>query len=92
MEDTPPFLRDGIMTTEYRKSLSEIGWTDEHVMLYDRIALENHSYVATRAERIRNSEQWILELNQDGAQQTLNQRHEFAQECKRLHDEYMTRT
>ena len=40
-------------------------------MLFDRIALENHSYVATRAERIRNSEHWILKLNQDGAQQQL---------------------
>ena len=64
-------------------------------MLYDRIALENHSYVATRAERIRNSERWILNLNQDGAQQPLDQRPDFAQakrECKRLHDEYMPRT
>ena len=40
-------------------------------MLYDRNALENHSYVATKAERIRNSEHWILKLNQDGAQQPL---------------------
>ena len=48
------FLRDGLMTT--RKSLSEIGWTEEHIMLFGRIALENHSYVATRAERSRNSE------------------------------------
>ena len=39
---------------EYRKSLSQSGWTEEHIMLFDRIALENHSFVATRAERIRN--------------------------------------
>ena len=25
---------------EYRKSLSDIGWTEEHFMLFDRIALE----------------------------------------------------
>ena len=64
-------------------------------MLYDRIALENHSYVAARAERIRNSEHWILKFNQDGAQQPTNQRPDFAQakrECKRLHDLYMART
>ena len=64
-------------------------------MLFDRIALPNHSYVATGAERIRNSEYWILKLNQDGAQQPLNQRTDFAQakrECKRLHDEYMAGT
>ena len=58
-------------------------------------ALENHEYTATRAERIRHSEHWILKLNQDGAQQPLNQRPDFAQgnrECKRLHDECMART
>ena len=71
---------------EYRESLSLIGWTEEHIMLYDRIALENHSYVATRAERIQNSEHQILKLNQDGAQQQSNQRPDFARakrECKR---------
>ena len=80
---------------KYRKSLSDIGWNEQDIMLFDRIALENYSYVATRAERIRNSEHWILKLNQDGAQQPSNQRPDFAQakrECKRSHDEYMART
>ena len=40
----------------YRKSLSDIGLTEKDVMLFDRIALENRRYVATRAERIRHSE------------------------------------
>ena len=64
-------------------------------MLFDRIALENHSYFATEAERIRNSTHWILTLNQEGAQQPLHQRPDFAQakrECKRLHDEQMAKT
>ena len=64
-------------------------------MLFDRIVLENHSHVATEAERIHNSTHWILTLNHDGAQQPLNQRPDLAQvkrECKRLHDERMTRT
>ena len=64
-------------------------------MLHDRIALKNHSYVATRAERIRNSEHWILKLNQDGAQRPLNERPDLApakRECKRLHDEQNART
>ena len=64
-------------------------------MLFDRIAFENYSYVATKAERIRNSEHWILKLNQDGAQQPSNQRPDFARakrERKRSHDEYMART
>ena len=54
---------------KYRKSSSDIGWTEEHIMLHDIIALENHSYVATQAERIRNSTHWILTLNKEGAQQ-----------------------
>ena len=80
---------------KYRNSLTRIGWTEQDIMLFDRIALESHSYVATRFERIRHSEHWILKLNQDGPQQPLNQRPDFAQakrECKRLHDEYMART
>ena len=64
----------------------------------------NHSFlrdgsatlmVATRAERIRHSEHWILKLNQDGPRQPLIQRPDFAQakrECNTLHDEYMART
>ena len=36
---------------QYRKSLSEIGWTEEQIFEYDNIALEDHSYVATRSER-----------------------------------------
>ena len=48
-----------------------------------------------RAERIRNSEHLIPKLHQDGAQQPLHQRPDFAhaeRECKRLHDECMTKT
>ena len=60
-------------------------------MLFDRIALANHKYTPTRTERIRHSEHWILKLNQDGPQQPISQRPDFAQakrECKRLHDEH----
>ena len=45
---------------QYRKSLSEIGWNWEQIIGYDKIALEGHSYVATRSERIQNSKHWIL--------------------------------
>ena len=80
---------------KYRKSLLDIGWTEQDIVLFDRIALENQSDVATIAEGIGNSDHWILKLNKDGAQQPLNQRPDFAQatrECKILHDEYMART
>ena len=80
---------------DYRKSLSTIGWKEHHIMLYDRIALEKHIYVATEAERIQNSKHWTLTLNTEEPQQPLNQRPDFAQakrECKRLHDEHLART
>ena len=64
-------------------------------MFYDRIAVEKHIFVATRAERIQDSKHWILTRNAEGLQQPLNQRPDFAQakrECKRLHDEHLART
>ena len=64
-------------------------------ILYDRIALEKHIYVATKAERIQNSKHWILTPNTEQPQQQLNQRPDFAQakrECKRLHDQHLART
>ena len=64
-------------------------------MLYDRIALEKHFYVATSAERIQNSKHLIPTLNKEGPQQPLNQRPDFShakRECKRLHDEHLART
>ena len=68
---------------------------EKNTMLYDRIALEKHLHVATKAERIQNSKHWILTINAEGPQQPLNQRPDFAQakrECKRLHDEHLART
>ena len=78
--------------TETRCTTS--GGESKHIMLYDRIALEKHFYVATRAERIQNSKHWLLTLNKEGPQQPLNQRPDFAQakrECKRLFDEPLVR-
>ena len=68
-------------------------WAGHHAIWQK--CLGNHSHVATKAERLRNSEHWILTLKQEGAQQPLHQRLDFAQakrECKRLHDEYLART
>ena len=72
--------------------MSVIGWKEKLKMLYDRIALEQHFYVATR---VQNSKHWILTLNNEGPQEPLNQRPDFAQatrECKRVHDEHLART
>ena len=79
-----------------RKSLSDIGWREHHIMLYDRVALEKHIYKATRAERIQIANNWILRANSEGGTQLpLNRRPDFAQAkraCKRLHDEHLERT
>ena len=39
---------------KYRESLSKTGWTEEQIIQCDELALENHSYIATREERNRN--------------------------------------
>ena len=91
----PTILARWYNSEKYRNSLSSIGWTEKDIMLFDRIALENQSYVETKAERIQNSKHWILTLNKEGAEQPLNQRPDFAQvkrECKRLPDEHLART
>ena len=59
-----------------RKSLSDIGWTEERILQYDEIALEDHSYVATQQERGRTEKSWKRSLNAEGIQGKLNQRSE----------------
>ena len=90
----PTILSRWYASETYRTSLSLIGWKKD-TMLHDRIVLEKHICVATRAERIQISKHWILTLNAEGPQQPLNQRPDFAQakrDCKRLHDENLART
>ena len=69
---------------ENRKSQSSVGSKEHHIMLYDRIALEKHVYVATRTERIQNSKHCVLTLNAEAPQQPLNQRPDFALAKKRM--------
>ena len=67
---------------KYRNSLTGIGWTEEQIIQYDAIALEDQSHVATRQERSRNGKSWKFSLNADGIQGPLNQRSDFV-EAKR---------
>ena len=57
---------------KYRKSLSDIVWTEEQTIRYDAIALEAHSCVATQQERSQNEKSWTLSLNAEGIQRPLN--------------------
>ena len=91
----PTILSRWYASESYRDSLSEFEWKEKDTMPYDRISLEKHVYVSTKAERTENSKHWILTLNAEGPQQPLNQRPDFAQakrECKRLHDQHLART
>ena len=75
---------------KYRKSLSDIGWTEEQIIQCGAIALEGHSYVATLQES-RNGKSLNISLNSEGTQGPLNQRSdsiEAKQTCKRLCDEH----
>ena len=58
--DHPTILSRWHACDECRKSLSDLGWREHHITLYDRIALEKHVYIATRAERMQNLKHWNL--------------------------------
>ena len=91
----PTILSRWYASESYRNSLYAIGWREKQIMLYDRIAMEKHIYVATNAEIIQHSKHSSLTKIQKDLKQPLNQRPDFAQakrECKRLHDEHLART
>ena len=67
------------MMTNYRESLSKVGWTEEQIIQYDELALKDHSDIATRGERYRNEKSWVLKLNEEGAQKPTNQRPDFVE-------------
>ena len=88
---TKPFWERCHDDDKYRKSLSNFAWTEERVIQYDEIALEDHSYVATRHERSRTGKSWTISLNKEGIQRPVNQRSDFVDakhKCKRLYDEH----
>ena len=92
----PQVFDDGTPMQTTGSRFFDVGWREFHIILYDRISLEKHIYKATRAERIQIANNWILTANSEGGPQPpLNQRPDFAQakrECRRLHDEHLTRT
>ena len=49
---TRTFWTNGIKMT----STPNLGWTEERIIQYDEIALEDQSHVATKEERSRNGE------------------------------------
>ena len=65
--------------TNLASRCQKIGWTEEQIIQYDELALEDHSYIATRGERDRNEKSWVLKLNKEGAQGPVNQRPDFVE-------------
>ena len=53
---------------KYYKLLSDVLWTEERVIQYGEIALEDHSCIATQQETSRNEKSRKLSLNAEGIQ------------------------
>ena len=73
-----------------RQSQLNIGCTEEHCQKLDEIAAEDHSYVATTAERARRENTRVLVLNSSGPNGPMNQREDYQEvkkTCQRLFQE-----
>ena len=66
------FLERWCKDDQYRKSLSDIAWTEEQIKQYDAVAVEDHSHVATTEERSRIKKSWNTSLNREGIQGPMN--------------------
>ena len=63
---------------------------EQEVIIYDRFALERHDKTATKAERMRYSQNWVLTLSAEGKQPPRQLRpnyEEAKRECQRPQDE-----
>ena len=58
----------------YRSSLKEHDIGEKQIILYDPIALEKRDYTATKDERTRYSQNWVLSINAEGSQLPRQQR------------------
>ena len=75
----------------YQLSLSDEVWTEEKIRQYDALALEDHPYEATPAERGRWHRNWKIVLNK-GVEGKIRQRPDFREAkhaCRRLSKEHV---
>ena len=78
-----------------RTSLAKHNIGEKEIMLHDQIALDNHDFIATKADRIQNSKHWVLSINAEGPQIPRQHRPDYAaakRECQRLQDTFMADT
>ena len=83
-------IRDRFLRyTIYRQSQLDVGWAEGHCARLDEIAAEDHSYIATAAERARRGNTWVLVLNSSGPNGPMNQREDYEAKkmCQRLYQE-----
>ena len=57
----------------------KLGGLKNKLFTMTKLALEDHSNIATRGERNRNEKSWALKLNKEGAQGRTNQRPDFVE-------------
>ena len=77
----------------YISSLKDLDIGEQEVIIYDRLDLERHDKTATKAERMRYSQNWVLTLNAEGKQppRQLRQDYEEAKrKCQRRQDEFVS--
>ena len=80
MVGTKPSWKDGTTRTNTASLCQKLGGLAKQIIQYDALALEHHSYIATRGGR--NEKKLVLKLNEEGAQGPMNQRPDFV-EAKR---------
>ena len=77
-------MRDGFLRCPiHRQTQLDVGWTEDHCARLDEIAPEDHSYIATVAERARCENTWVLVLDSSGPNGPMHQREDY-QEAKRI--------
>ena len=79
------FLESFQIEDSYRNSQTAIGWTEEKCIYLDSLLLENQSYTATRKERLRYENGWMLSVNGHGpVLGQMNQRSDCPQAVTRI--------
>ena len=89
-QDYKSILDRFLNSPRYRESQIATGWDEALCARYDEIALKDHSYVATKAERSRHENSWKMVFNSSGPNGPMDQRDdcEEAQRTReRLHKE-----
>ena len=71
-----------LKSPRWRKLQTDVGWDEDICARYDAIAVEDHSYIATQAERSRNDTSWKLVPNTSGKNGPMDQRYDY-QEAER---------